>query len=102
MKNKSYLNLFVDIILFLHLAGISGIGFLIKYVLPSGHAISHKGVQAHASQVWEMGRHEWGDIHWILGILFLIFLLVHIILHWKMIVTIFNRMIPNIMGRIIV
>ena len=102
MKNKSYLNLIIDITLLLLLAAISGISFLMKFIMPSGHAIRDKGAQAYASQVWGMGRHDWGDIHWILGLLFLLFLVLHILLHWGMILSIFNRMIPNKTGRVIV
>lgn len=93
--NKSKLNLIIDLGLLILMAGISGIGFLIKYIMPSGHAIRHEGVQAFASQIAGMNRHGWGDIHWYLSLIFIVFLIAHIVFHWKMILSMFKRLIPN-------
>lgn len=93
--NKTKLNLIIDIILLIAMAGIAGIGFLVKYIMPCGHAVKHSGAQVYASNLWGMDRHGWGDIHWYLGIIFLVLLLAHIILHWKMISAMFKQLIPN-------
>ena len=92
---RSNLNLIIDILLLLLFAAVSGIGILMKYIMPSNFSIRHEGATSYASDVLGMNRHEWGYIHWILSLLLLLFILIHIILHWKMIVNIFNRMIPN-------
>lgn len=92
---KSYINLIIDIILLLLLAAISGIGILIKYIMPSNYSVCREDVTSYASDIMGMNRHEWGYIHWILGLFFLFFILLHIALHWKMIISTFNRMIPN-------
>ena len=92
---KSKLNLVIDALLLLCLAAIAGIGLLIKYVLVPGY------------QRWEiygrnvslflcgLDRHQWGTIHFIIGLVFLALLVLHIILHWQMIVGIYYRLIPN-------
>lgn len=92
---RSYLNLIIDILLLLLLAAVSGIGILMKYIMPSNYSVRREGATSYASDVLGMNRHEWGYIHWILSLLLLFLVLVHIILHWKMIVNIINRMIPN-------
>ena len=40
-----------------------------------------------------LGRHEWGSIHLIVGIMFLALLLLHIILHWGVIVGMYRGLI---------
>lgn len=92
---RSNLNLIIDIILLLLLAAVSGIGILMKYIMPSNYSVRREGATSYASDVLGMNRHEWGYIHWILSLLLLLLVLVHIILHWKMIVNTINRMIPN-------
>ena len=34
-----------------------------------------------------MGRHDWGDLHFVLSVLFVVLMLLHIILHWTWIKT---------------
>jgi len=40
-----------------------------------------------------MDRHEWGTIHLILGFVFLGLLILHIVLHWNLIVKMYARII---------
>lgn len=94
MKRNS-LNLILDVILLLLLAAISGIGILIKYIMPSNYSVRREGVVSYASDVMGMNRHGWGAIHWALSLIYLFLLLVHIVLHWRMIINTFNRMIPD-------
>jgi hypothetical protein len=99
MKQKiidtSKLNLIIDIIMLMLMMLIAGIGFLMKYVLVAGYErnIIHGG----NVNLMFCGKthHEWGTIHLILSIVFLLLLVLHIILHWKMIVSIFKRIVPN-------
>ena len=39
-----------------------------------------------------MTRHEWGDIHFYLSVLFIALIMVHIILHWNWIKCYFKSM----------
>lgn len=93
--NKSKLNLVIDIIMFINMMIIAGIGFLIKYILVPGserNEIYGRDVELY---YWGLDRHQWGYIHLIAGFVLLFLLLLHIIFHWKMIVTIYRNLISN-------
>lgn len=98
--DKPKFNIIIDIIMFLLIMPIAGIGFLIKYVLVPGY----KRNEIYGSNVdlefWGKTNHEWGTIHLILSIALLVLLIVHIIFHWKMIVGIFKRIVPVTRTRI--
>ena len=99
MMKKSKLNLIIDALLLLCLAAVAGIGLLIKYVLVPGYqrwVIYGRNVGLF---LWGLDRHQWGTIHFIIGLVFLALLLLHIILHWAMIVGIYRSLIPNRFAR---
>ena len=99
---KSKLNLIIDVLLLLCISAIGGIGFLIKYVLVPGFRrweIYNRNVDL---SYWGMDRHEWGSIHFIIALIFLVLLVIHIILHWAMIVNIYRKLIPNSLARRII
>jgi len=92
-KIKPKLNLVIDFIMLIVMMAVSGLGFLMKYVLLPGYKIN----EVYGSNVelyfWGLDRHQWGTIHLYLAF-FLIFLLVlHIIFHWDMIVSILQQMV---------
>lgn len=92
--NKPKLNLSIDILMFVLMIPIAGIGFLIKYVLVPGferNDIYGRDVELY---YWGIDRHQWGTIHLILSFVLLFLLLLHIIFHWKQIVGIFKKMVP--------
>ena len=92
---KAKLNLIIDALLLLCLAAMAGIGLLIKYVLIPGFQrweIYGRNVELF---FWGMDRHQWGTIHLVLGLVFLALLVLHVILHWQMIVNIYRRLIPS-------
>ena len=93
--NQSKLNLGIDIIMLLLLMPLAGIGFLIKYVLIPGIQRNERYGSDVELEFLGLTRHQWGSIHLIISVVFLVLLLLHVILHWKMIVGIFKRMIPN-------
>lgn len=100
-KDRVKLNLIIDIILFLLLMTMAGIGFLIKYTLISGEKQNIIYGTNTNLEFWGLDRHEWGTIHLIVSIIFVVFILLHIILHWKMIVCFLKRLIPNKTYRVI-
>ncbi|MDD2549271.1 MAG: hypothetical protein PHD00_04150, partial [Bacteroidales bacterium] len=62
-RDRAKINLVVDIILFLLLMGMAGIGFLIKYTLLSGekrNLLYGKNVNL---ELLGLDRHQWGTIH---------------------------------------
>ena len=96
---KSKLNLVIDALLLLCLAAIAGIGLLIKYVLVPGYQRWEIYGRNVSLFLWRLDRHQWGTIHFIIGLIFLALLVLHIILHWQMIVGIYRRLIPNRFAR---
>ena len=98
---KGKLNLIIDALMFILLMAIAGLGFLMEYVLIPGKetfAVYGRHVELY---LWGMDRHDWGTIH----------LdppspsgasVIHIILHWQMIVGLFGRLIasPKVRTRI--
>ena len=93
--NNSKLNLSIDIIMFVILMIIAGIGFMIKYVLVPG--FKRNEIYGKDLELYFLGldRHQWGTIHLILGFTLLFLLLFHIILHWKIIQSIYKKIISN-------
>ena len=96
---KSKLNLVIDALLLLCLAAITGIGLLIKYVLVPGYQRWEIYGRNVSLFLWGLDRHQWGTIHFIIGLVFLALLVLHIILHWQMIVGIYRGLIPNRFAR---
>jgi hypothetical protein len=94
-KNKTKINLVIDAVMLLVLVAIAGLGFLIKYVLIPGY--KRNALYPGDVELYFMGltRHEWGRIHLLLGFIFLLLLLIHIILHWNTIGCIFRQMISG-------
>ena len=92
---KSKLNLVIDALLLLCLAAIAGIGLLIKYVLVPGYQRWEIYGRNVSLFFWRLDRHQWGTIHFIIGLVFLALLVLHIVLHWQMIVGIYYKLIPN-------
>ncbi|WP_430809416.1 MULTISPECIES: DUF4405 domain-containing protein [unclassified Carboxylicivirga] len=92
---KSSINFIIDALLLFCLCAISGIGLLIKYTLPSGQ---DRWAQAGAGKNLQwlgMDRHQWGDIHFYISLVMIALLVVHIVLHWGFIKTIFSRMVNS-------
>lgn len=93
--NKNKINLIIDVIMIVVIMIVTGLGLLIKYVLVAGfksHEIYGKGVDL---SFLGYDRHQWGSIHLIFSIILIILIILHIVLHWKMITTIFKQMVVN-------
>lgn len=84
---RSTLNFIVDLISFVVFVVLALSGFIIKYMPHGGggQGRGFRGGRGPAEGIREfmsMTRHEWGDIHFYLSVLFIAFVLVHLILHW--------------------
>jgi hypothetical protein len=98
--SKSKLNLSIDMLMFIVMMPIAGIGFLIKYVLVPGfkrNEIYGRDVELY---YWGIDRHQWGTIHLVLSFVLLFLLLLHIVFHWKQIAGIFKTMVSKRVLRI--
>jgi hypothetical protein len=93
--DKPKLNFVIDALMFLCLMAMAGLGFLMKYLLPSGRdAWAQYGSNRQFSWLgWD--RHDWGDIHLYLAFTLLSLLVLHVILHWQQILGLFQRLVPN-------
>jgi hypothetical protein len=96
---KAKFNLIIDELLLLCIATIVGIGLLMKYVLVPGY----KRWEIYGRNVglffWGLDRHQWGTIHLIIGLIFLTLLVLHIILHWSLVVGIYRSMVQSCPAR---
>ncbi len=102
MFDKPKVNLVIDALMFFYMMAIAGIGFLMKYVLIPGKETGAKYGRKVELFLLGMDRHEWGTIHLITGFTLLGFLTLHIILHWKMILNIYHRLIRSRRARRII
>ena len=84
-KTNQYL--LTDILMFIFLALMTGLGLLIKYVLLPGS--ERREVYGRNVDLTFLGldRHEWGTVHLIIALLFIVMLVLHVILHWKCLMT---------------
>ncbi len=92
---KSTINLIIDAIMLVLMMAVAGIGFLMKFVLLAGFERSIKYGSNVDLLYWGMNRHQWGAIHLKISYVLLVLLVLHIVLHWKQVVGIYRRMIPN-------
>jgi hypothetical protein len=100
--DKSKLNLLIDGVLLILLAAMSGIGGLIKFVLVPGY-IRNQIYSNHVKlSFWGLDRQDWGRIHLLIGIIFIVLIIVHIILHWRMLGCLFRKWIDNKAWRVII
>ena len=93
MTDKSKLNLVIDALMFLIIMAMAGLGFLMKYILIPGRERWVKYGRNVNLSLFGWDRHDWGDIHLDLGLIFLGLLVIHLILHWRQIVGLFQRFI---------
>jgi len=93
--SKSKINFLIDSLMFLCMAAVAGIGFLMKIVLIPGEDRWIKYGKNVELYVFNMDRHQWGTVHLVVALVLLGLLLLHIILHWKLIVGLFSKLINN-------
>lgn len=76
---RSTIILFIDSVSFICFLFLTSTGILLHYLLPPG--------SGRWSNIWNMNRHDWGEIHFIISVIFFSVLSLHLILHWKVIVN---------------
>ena len=92
---KSTFNFIIDILMLIVMSAVVGIGFIVKYILIPGHA--RWDVYGENVELYMLGmdRHQWGNIHLILGFILIGLLALHIIFHWKLIVGLYQRIFKS-------
>jgi hypothetical protein len=81
--NRTILNFIIDIIAFIGFVTLTTTGVLMRYILPPG--------SGRYSTIWSLDRHEWGDIHFWISVGFFSLLALHLLLHWRWIVSAASR-----------
>lgn len=76
---RPQLNFLIDVIAFSGFVVLTATGVLMRFVLPPG--------SGHFNTIWGLDRHDWGDVHFWVSLSFLTILALHLILHWRWIVS---------------
>ena len=77
---RTTLNFIIDATAFAGFVFLTTTGVLMRYVLPPG--------SGHYSTIWGFDRHEWGGLHFWISVVFFGLLAVHLVLHWRWIVSV--------------
>jgi len=90
---RTMVNLVIDVVSFVVMCAMIATGLVIRFILPPGtggrHAHGLGGGQI--MNLWGMGRHDWGDIHYWLAVVLGILMLIHVVLHWTWICGVIRR-----------
>lgn len=78
--NRTKLNFIIDVVAFAGFVVMTTTGVLMRYVLPPG--------SGHYATIWGLDRHEWGGLHFWIAVLFFSILALHLLLHWRWIVSV--------------
>ena len=100
-KNKMLLNIVIDFVMLIAMALVSISGFILEIVIPSRHAVKFQGVTPWSLQLLGLGRHDWGNIHLWAGIVLVILLAIHILLHINMVSAFIKKKCPNHILRVL-
>lgn len=93
--NKTKANLVIDGIMFLIVMALTGTGYIRKYILLSGSSSRMLyGKKLHMTFLG-INRDGWAEIHLFLGYILIGLVILHLVLHWKQIKSIYNKLIPN-------
>ncbi len=80
---KKQINFIIDFIAYIAFVFLVTTGVLMRYLLPPG--------SGRHSAIWGLDRHQWGDIHYWVSLVFLAILVFHLVLHWNWIVCLLRR-----------
>lgn len=70
--NRSSIVKFIDLLSFVTLTLMVSTGVLVKYTLPP---------RSGGDAVWGLTRHDWGDVHYYLSLVFLVLIASHLVTH---------------------
>ena len=77
---RTTVNLILDGLAALLMMGLVCTGIILRFALPPG---SNKD-----RSLWNLGRHQWGDVHFWLAVALLLVVLLHVANHWTWVVAV--------------
>lgn len=83
-------NFLVDAVAFVAFVLLTATGLVERYLLPPG--------TGHFRALWGMNRHQWGQIHFWIAVTLMAALALHVLLHWKWLVTVVRGRRPETSG----
>lgn len=92
---RQKVNIIIDIALFMIMIALTVIGIVIRYGLIPGSERWLKYGQNVDLTIFGMDRHAWGFVHLMVGLVLLVLLVLHLFFHWKQIVGMVKKLIPN-------
>ena len=95
------LNIVIDFVMLIAMALVSISGFILEIVIPSRHAVRFQDATPWCSHLLGLGRHDWGEIHLRAGIVLVILLAIHILLHIYMVSAFIKKKYPNHILRVL-
>lgn len=105
---KATINLYLNVLAFLSFVGLAATGAIMRWVLPPGTGGRRAGAAVGLGRGWQggrgtldpddsavqplktllgWGRHDWGDLHFWLAVVFCAAILLHVVLHWSWVRT---------------
>ncbi len=93
--DKAKLRFVIQGLMFLCLMALAGVGLLMEYVLVPGREKFVKYGRNVKLSFLGLDRNGWGELHLYLALVFLALLAIHLSLHWKKIVALYEKTIPD-------
>lgn len=78
--SRTIINIIVDVAAALLFLGMIATGYILRFILPPG--------SNRAFSLWGLTHHQYGDLHFWISFSLLAVLVIHLMLHWKWIVTV--------------
>ena len=96
MRNSLKINMGIDLLLFLAMVVTSISGVVIKIIAPLRRVAEQEWVRKAAAWFFESwNRRTWAHIHLWAGVVVMVLLVLHIVLHWKVIDGFCSKYISN-------
>ncbi len=89
MKRKRA-NFIIDVLAFLGFSLLLSTGYVLRFVLPPGSGSRQGQGNRPISLLWDMDRHQWGEVHFWIACSLIILIAIHLILHFGWIEAVFK------------
>lgn len=76
-------NIIIDTLAAMVMLGVIATGIILRFVLPPR--------SGRMRTLWNMSRHQWGDLHFWLALVAVAIVLLHLALHWDWVVSVVRR-----------